>query len=119
MKQVREQLHHYGADDVTTSELLTFLLAGAGQKAEQLFPIVSKLVTTTGIRRLRNMSVMQLGQITGLDQIQAERLHALCVLTTRFAQYATHPHPHLATPLQALALLKPLMAHLDHEEFRV
>ena len=42
-----------------------------------------------------------------------------CVLTTRFAQYATYPHPHLATPLQALALLKPLMAHLDHEEFRV
>lgn len=118
MSELYEQLAIYGAAGVSTAELLAFSL---GQKREQkkMLTLVSELLKTHGVRWLRNASVDELQQMAGLTPVQAARLHAISELVNRFAILETETRIVIKQPDDVADLLRPLMAHLDHEEFRV
>jgi DNA repair protein RadC len=63
--------------------------------------------------------VAELHGLLGLTQHQAERLHAITTLTTRLASLETGNRRRIETGLDAVLLLYPQLAHLDHDEFRV
>jgi len=117
MKRVREQLRSYGAKTLSTAELLALVLF-KGKKKDAV-PLAYTLLETYGTKGLRNSAFDGLCREAGLSPTQAERLHALCELAQRFAVADPEERIQIVTPDDVAALLRPSMAHLDHEELRV
>ena len=119
MKWVREHLQSDGTETLSTEDLLAFTLMG-GREQKQAVGVVQKLLDRYGIRWLRNASVDELHHTAGLTVAQASRMKAVCELTSRFAMMESGAaRIQIRCAEDAAMLLRPLMAHLDHEEFRV
>lgn len=118
MKWIREQFQCYGANSIATSELLAFLLTD-GMEQKDALALACRLLDTYGVKGLRNASVDELHQMVGLTMDQAMRLKAVCELTNRFAMLDSEVQVQIKSVDDVVALLRPLMAHIDHEEFRV
>ena len=118
MGELHEEIATYGTNGVSTAELLAFSL-GQKRGQEKMLTLVSMMLKTHGGKWLRNASVDELQQTAGLTLVQAARLHAICALVSRFAILETETHTVIKQPDDVANLLRPLMAHLDHEEFRV
>jgi DNA repair protein RadC len=101
----------------STVELLASALADARSRP-QIHAKMQRLLGDYGVQWLRNASVAELHGLLGLTQQQAERLHAITTLTTRLANLEVSKK-RIETGLDAVLLLYPQLAHLDHEEFRV
>jgi len=117
MERLKQQLQMYGASTLSTAELLAYLLSNGSVRND---PLVSacKLLNTYGVKRLRNAAVAELCS-DGLSRTQAQRLSVICELAYRFAFVEPGELPSIVSANDAAALLKPLMIHLEHEEFRV
>lgn len=113
MEQLHEQLACYGSNELSTAQLLALAL---GQK--EALERVAQVLATHGVRWLRNASVQEL-RLIGFTMVQATRLHAVCEITKRFAILEPETHVKIKSNNDAENLLRPLMAHLDHEEMRV
>lgn len=116
MEQLKHQLQMYGASTLSTAELLAYLLSN-GRVRDPLV-VACKLLHTYGVKRLRNAAVAELCR-DGLSRTQAQRLSVICELAHRFAFVEPSELPCIVSADNAAALLKPLMIHLEHEEFRV
>jgi DNA repair protein RadC len=100
----------------STAELLAYLLSN-GRVRDPLV-VACKLLHTYGVKRLRNAAVAELCS-DGLSRSQAQRLSVICELAQRLALVDPDEHPCIVSADNAAAILRPLMLHLDHEEFRV
>ncbi len=117
MKRLREHLQMYGPGSLSTSELLACVLS-SGSAQPDVLKLVSKLIEQYGVRHVRQMSEVELvGQ--GLTPTKAQALRAMCELAPRLCLPEPGDRPQIRTAGDAVALLRPFMAHLDHEEFRV
>ncbi len=102
----------------STAELLALALTNRHNRA-RVYRKMQQLLRDFGVPWLRNASIDELRELAGLTQRQAEQLYAITTLTTRLAQLETGNRRRIETDLDAALLLYPLLAHLDHEEFRV
>jgi DNA repair protein RadC len=114
--RIREQLQVYGPTELSTLDLLAFVLEQ--HPDPRLRPRLAHLLEQYAVQRLRQASVAELQQ-AGLTRMQAQRLVALGELTRRLAVLEVEPLPRIHTSGDAVAILRPLMAHLDQETFRV
>ena len=117
MKRLREHLQMYGPGSLSTSELLACVLS-CGSAQPDVLKLVSKLIEQYGVRYLRQMSEQEL-VAQGLTPTKAQALRAMCELAPRLCLPEPGERPQIKTTGDAVAVLRPLMAHLDHEEFRV
>ena len=117
MERLKQQLQMHGASTLSTAELLAYLLANGTARHDPL-ALACKLLNTYGVKRLRNATVAELCS-DGLSKTQAQRLGVICELTQRFALVDASSHVCIVSANDAAAILKPLMLHLEHEEFRV
>lgn len=118
MKRLKEQLQMYGANTLSTAELLAYLLAGRAAQKDPL-ALACKLLDTYGIGGLRNADQSLLCGEAGLSTAQAQRLKVLCELVQRFAVPDPGEYPRIYLPGDVVSLVGPQMRHLDHEELRV
>src|SRR5207302_1629487 len=117
MERLKQQLQMYGASTLSTAELLAYLLSN-GRVCTDPLALACKLLHTYGVKRLRNADVAELCS-DGLSRAQAQRLGVICELAQRLALVDPGEHPCIVSADDAAAILRPLMIHLDHEEFRV
>ena len=117
MERLKHQLQMYGASTLSTAELLAYLLSN-GRACTDPLALACKLLHTYGVKRLRNAAVAELCG-DGLSRTQAQRLSVICELAQRLALVDPGEHPRIVSADDAAALLRPLMVHLEHEEFRV
>jgi len=117
MKRLKQQLQMYGASMLSTAELLAYLLANGATKSDPL-EVACRLLNSYGLKRLRNAEIAELCR-DGLSPAQAQRLNALCELAHRLALVDPDERPCILSADDAAAILRPLMMHLEHEEFRV
>jgi DNA repair protein RadC len=117
MQRLKQQLQMYGASTLSTAELLAYLLVNGATKSDPL-EVACKLLNSYGLKRLRNAEIAELCS-DGLTRAQAQRLHALCELAHRLALIDPDERPCILSADDAAAILRPLMMHLEHEEFRV
>jgi len=117
MERLKQQLHMYGASTLSMAELLAYLLSNGRVRHDPL-AVVCKLLNTYDVKRLRNAAIAELC-LDGLSQTQAQRLSVICELAQRLALVDPGEHPRIVSADDAAAILRPLMVHLEHEEFRV
>jgi DNA repair protein RadC len=117
MKRLKQQLQMYGASMLSTAELLAYLLANEATKSDPL-EVACRLLNSYGLKRLRHAEIVELCS-DGLSRTQAQRLAALCELAHRFTLVDPDECPCILSADDAAAILRPLMMHLEHEEFRV
>jgi len=117
MERLKQQLHMYGASTLSMAELLAYLLSNGRVRHDPL-AVVCKLLNTYDVKRLRNAAIAELCR-DGLSQTQAQRLSVICELAQRLALVDPGEHPRIVSADDAAAILRPLMVHLEHEEFRV
>jgi DNA repair protein RadC len=73
---------------------------------------------TYGLHGLKTVDVHELTN-EGLSSAKAALLSAVCELAIRLSLPGPGEHIQIRMPADAATLLRPMMAHLDHEEFRV
>lgn len=117
MERLKHQLQMYGAGTLSTAELLAYLLCN-GRVHHDPMALVSKLLDTYGVKCLHHAALAE-GSLDGLSRSQAQRLGVICELAQRLTLADPGEHPSIISADDAAALLRPLMMHLDHEEFRV
>ena len=117
MERLKQQLQMYGASTLSTAELLAYLISHGSGPHDPL-ALACKLLGTYGIKQLRHAAVAELCG-DGLSRTQAQRLNVICELAHRFTLADPGERSYILSADDAAALLRPLMIHLDHEEFRV
>ena len=117
MKHMKEHLLTYGAQTLSTAELLAYLLTTGSSRKDGVAQF-NHLLENHTLRQLRNADVAELCTM-GLSLAQAQRLHAYCALIQRFEHAEIHDPSRIRSAEDAVALLRPLMMHLEHETFRV
>lgn len=114
---LHEHLAHYGTDELSTEQLLAFALESKRGQRKAL-ELASRILATHGAKWLRNACAQELEQ-AGFTKVQAARLVAICELTKRLVTCSSQEHPKIESADDIATLLRPLMAHLPYEEFRV
>src|SRR5579885_1187057 len=117
MKVLREQLYTYGARTLSTAELVALILSTGAHQGDPL-AMACRLLATYGLQGLKTADVHELTN-EGLSSTKAVLLSAVCELAVRLSLPELGEHIQIRMPADAATLLKPMMAHLDHEEFRV
>jgi DNA repair protein RadC len=108
----------YGANTLSTSELLTYIL-GNGTASQKAQMSTSKLLETYSLSQLQSVDWADLTSLVGLSKAQAQHLTAVCELARRLASAPPEKPVKIGSPSDAVALVRPMMMNLDHEEFRV
>ncbi len=117
MKRLREQLQMYGVKTLSTTELIAFVLSSVSTQGDPI-AMASKLLETYGVGGLKNIDENELAGL-GLTKAKARLFKVVCELAVRLSLSDPGERKQIATPDDAADLLRPFMAHLDHEEFRV
>jgi DNA repair protein RadC len=118
MTRIKERLQMYGASTLSTLELLAYLL-GNHSSHQEMLTAVGKLLDTYSLSQLQTTDWADLCSNGGLSKGQAQRLNIICELVRRIASAEPDRRIQILASADAAALLKPMMMHLDHEEFRV
>jgi DNA repair protein RadC len=118
MKLIKEQLQMYGASTLSTMELLAYLLDNEARHEDALIQ-AGKLLDTYNLCQLQTVDWPEMMSNAGLSEAQAQRLNIVCELARRLASAEIDQRKPIKWVMDAAALLKPLMMHLDHEECRV
>ncbi len=117
MKRIRDQLRMNGAQTLSTTELLALALF-QGEEKDALLQ-AHTLLERYGVKGLRTVPLDVLSQEGGLSSTQVEWVQVVCELAQRFAKGDPGDPVQIISPYDAIEVLQPLLAHLDHEEFRV
>jgi DNA repair protein RadC len=115
---IREQLQMYGASTLSTLELLTYIL-GNQSSSQDALSLAEKVLETYDLSQLQSVDWSDLVSLAGLSKAQAQRLTAICELARRLVSSPPERLVKIGSPLDAIALVRPMMMNLDHEEFRV
>ncbi len=115
MTKIREQLQMYGANTLSTTELLAYILGNHTSHQE----IAKTLLETYSLCQLQSADWADLVSLAGLSKAQAQRLNAVCELARRLSSASPEKLVQIKSSTDAALLLKPMMGHLDHEEMRL
>lgn len=119
--KLREQLSHYEEGLVAMLaevELLAMVLGG-GCPSERACTLARRILQRYSLRELRTMEPLALCTEFRLSIQQARRLKMTYALAEHMTRLDASNSPAITCVDDAVRLLRPFMAHLDHEEFRV
>jgi len=116
----RERLRRLGAGALSDEELLTAVL-GTGTSGIPARQVASSLMGRAqgSLRGLRRASPARMTEVPGLGWAKASRVVAALELGRRAQVEAAVPKPRIRGPEDVVALVGPLLADLDQEEFHV
>ena len=115
----RERLQHYGAEALSTAELMAILLR-TGSRGENVLDLATRLlIEFDGLGGLARASFSELSAVKGVGQAKAAQLKAGLEIGRRLLVAAPHERPQITSPADADNLLMLEMAHLEQEHLRV
>ncbi|MFM1877666.1 MAG: hypothetical protein RLZZ241_532 [Bacteroidota bacterium] len=115
----RERLLEQGCAPLTDAELLAIVI-GSGTREENALDLARRLLRESGhgFWGISRISVARLQQFKGVGPARAATLAAIFEIARRFSEPLERAAP-IRESRDAYYQLKPLLAHLDHEEFWV
>ena len=119
--KLREQLAWYegGLISALSEVELLALVLGGGSPSERAYSLARRVLHCYRLRELRTIEPMVLCAEFRLSLLQARRLKMTCALAEHMARFEASARVSIRSAHDAVGVLQPLMAHLDHEEFRV
>lgn len=115
----RERLQHYGAQALSTAELLAIILR-TGVDGENVVRLADRLLARfNGLPGLARASFSELCQIKGIGPAKVTQLKAALELGRRLLVAAPHEMPTISSPADVASLVGSEMALLPQEEFWV
>lgn len=115
----RERLQHYGAEALSTAELLGIVLR-VGQRGETAVSMARRLLETYGgLRGLAQAPFGQLCQERGLSTAKVAQIKACLELGRRLLATAPDERPQIRSPADVANLLLPELSLLEREEMWV
>ncbi len=115
----RERLHRFGAESMSTAELIAILL-GSGIKGRPVLQLAHEIVAHFGsLRSLSEATVAELCQIKGLGLAKAVQLKAAFNLGARLSKQVISPKYRIEHPVHAYHLVKDDLASEKREFFVV
>jgi DNA repair protein RadC len=114
----RERLRDYGADNLSTAELLAILLR-TGTAKKSAIHLAEELVRDYGMAGLRRVTFGELCGRYGLGEAKAAQILAAIQLGVRVTDYRGDERPVIKSPDDTAALLLNRMCLLDQEELWV
>lgn len=115
----RERLQHYGAEALSTAELLGIVLR-VGQRGETAVAMARRLLETYGgLRGLAQAPFGQLCQERGLSTAKVAQIKACLELGRRLLATAPEERPQIRSPADVANLLLAEMSLLEREELWV
>lgn len=109
------RLHHFGANALSTTELIAILIGGANQL--NIAPQVLK--EADSLYRMTNMAAAELAVINGLGPAGIARIKAALELGRRATTDPKEDRPQLRSPADAANLIMAEMSILEQEELWV
>ena len=114
----RERLQHFGANALSTTELLAIVLQ-TGSRGENALRLAERLlIDFDGLPGLGHATIEELCQVTGVGMAKASQLKASLELGKRLLMVAPTERFTVQSPADAANLLMPDMALLEQEEMR-
>jgi len=111
----RERLLHYGADTLSTAELLAIILR-TGAKDENVIRLAQRLLASLGgLAGLARASMAELIAVKGLGPAKATQLKAALELGKRLLLTSPEERPQVRSPADAANLLMANMSFLEQE----
>lgn len=115
----RERLEKYGAEALSTPELLAILLR-TGTAQESAVAVAERLLMRfPTMRALCNAGLADLATVRGVGRVKAIEIRAAMELGRRLLTLPDAEKPGIRTAADVVNLLMPEMRRLNHEEFRV
>ncbi|MGD0016534.1 MAG: DNA repair protein RadC [Verrucomicrobiia bacterium] len=116
----RERLKQRGAVSLSNAELLAILLR-TGVKGQSAVQLAQELLKVHGnsLDELVRVPLEALAKVKGIGSTKAVQLKAAFELARRLSEESREQRQVLTTPEDAAAVARPVMQHLNHEEFRV
>ncbi|MGQ9585409.1 MAG: RadC family protein [Anaerolineae bacterium] len=115
----RERLQRYGAEALSTAELLAIILR-VGQRGETAVAMARRLLDTYGgLRGLAQASFLELCQEKGLSTAKVAQLKACLELGRRLLIAAPEERPQVCSPEEVASLVLADMGLLEREEMWV
>jgi DNA repair protein RadC len=115
----RERLLHYGAEALSTSEVIAILLR-TGSKGENVLDLSTRLlVEFGGLGGLARATFSELSAIKGVGEAKAAQLKAGLEIGRRLLIASPSERPQITSPADAANLLMLEMGHLEQEHLRV
>lgn len=116
----REKLRDQGCSSLSDAELIAILI-GSGSREESAVALARRVLAACGHRLsvLARCSLPQLLQFKGIGQAKALTIQAAFELARRSSGETHTKILNVSDSAGAYRVLKPKLAHLDHEEFWV
>ncbi len=115
----RERLEHYGAEALSTTELMAILLR-TGSQGENVLTLATRLlVEFGGLGGLVRAGFSELSAVRGVGKAKAAQLKAGLEIGRRLLITAPDERPQITSPADAADLLMLEMGHLEQEHLRV
>ncbi|MFQ5946531.1 MAG: DNA repair protein RadC [Anaerolineae bacterium] len=115
----RERLQQYGAEVLSTGELLAIVI-GTGAKGEGVLTLAQRLQAEfQGLPGLARASFAEISQTHGIGLAKTARLKAALELGRRLQAAAPDDRPQIRSPADVAHLLQGEMGLLEQEEMRV
>lgn len=115
----RERLMHYGAQAVSSAELLAIIIR-TGSGGENVLRLTERLLAAfDGLNGVARASLTELQQVKGIGPAKAVEIKAALELGRRLLVTAPEERPVVSTPADAANLLMSEMSLLEKEHLRV
>ncbi|MDF2577161.1 MAG: radC [Chlamydiales bacterium] len=115
----RERLELYGADILSSAELLAIVL-GSGTKGKSVLVLAQEILAYFGDpSKINESSIQELCQVKGLGKAKAIQIKAAINLGIRAARTENKLKVALSTPSQAYAWIRDALEHRKEECFAV
>lgn len=114
----RERLLKYGAESLSTAELLAILLR-VGTPAETVLALSQRLLTPGGLRGLVQSTIEELCALKGVGPAKAAQIKSALELGRRAYESAPQERRVISSPGDAAELLMSQMRYLSRETLRV
>ncbi len=115
----RERLEHYGAEALSTPEILAILLR-TGSQGENVLALAQRLlVEFNGLGGLARASFSQLADVRGIGKAKAAQLKAGLEMGRRLQIAAPEERAQISSPADAANLLMVEMGFLEQEHLRL
>lgn len=115
----RERLHRFGAESMSTAELIAILL-GSGIKGRPVLQLAHEIIAHFGsLQALSDATVAELCQIKGLGLAKALQLKAAFNIGARLSKQVLSPKYRIEHPVHAYHLVKDDLSQEKREFFVV
>ncbi|MGB1019866.1 MAG: RadC family protein [Flavobacteriaceae bacterium] len=116
----REKLLSSGESVLSNAELLAILI-GSGNAEESAVRLMQRLLAASQhkLKEVQQLSVEQMTVLKGIGKVKAVKIKAALALAQRLASEEVPERVKLNQSGAVYQIAKPLLAHLNHEEFWV